>query len=107
MIMEDKDIKLELEREIKEVQKIIKSLSLNKARNYDARIDFATKIFQLAASSNAEARKFVNKCMSFANFYGDDQMISEEEWRKLNNSEEDLKETLSKNERYRNYFNSY
>ena len=89
---ETQELQSELEKETKEVKKIIKSLSSSKSRNYDARIDFATKIFQLATSSNIEARRFVNKCMSFANFWGDDEMISEEEWRKLNNSETEEEE---------------
>lgn len=68
-------------------QELIDYLKDNRATNRDMRAEFAKTIFELALSSDPEARKFIKKVSSFCAYYGDDGQISQEEWQKLNNSE--------------------
>ena len=83
---DNNDIK---EFEAKQAKKSIKWLKDNRANNYDARVEFAKNIFQLSLSSNRDARKFIKKLSQFCDYYGDDFYIDENEWHKLNNSEEE------------------
>lgn len=76
------------EEESDNTQELINYLKDNRASNRESRAEFAKKIFELALSSNPEARKFIKKVSMFCSFYGDDYSISEDEWKKLNNSEE-------------------
>ena len=89
----ENDMDDELEDEDKELianktKKLIKYLKDNRASNADARADFAKTIFELALSSDPVARKFIRKLSQFCAYWGDDDSISEDEWKKLNNSEE-------------------
>lgn len=70
----------------KEIVGLIKRLQNETFRNKSQRAEFAKIIFQLALSSNPKARKLIYKIGSFVNFWENDYMISEEEWRKLNNT---------------------
>jgi hypothetical protein len=83
---DNNDIK---EFEAKQAKKSIRWLKDNRANNYDARVEFAKNIFQLALSSDRDARKFIRKLSQFASFWEMDHEISTEEWQKLNNSEEE------------------
>lgn len=82
------DIDEQLEAENKKAEKLIKYLKDNRANNEDARAEFAKIVFELALSYSPIARKFVKKLSQFCEYWGDDSYISEEEWHKLNNSEE-------------------
>jgi hypothetical protein len=78
-----------IEFEAKQTKKSIKWLKDTRANNYDSRVDFATNIMQLCLSSDKTARKFIKKLSQFISYWESDNYISEEEWKKLNNSEED------------------
>ena len=75
------------ERDTKEALKVIKQIQSGTYRNREKRIEFAQMIMRLATSNCKEASKFVWKLSEFAKFYGDDEMISEDEWFKLNNAQ--------------------
>lgn len=86
---QDAEIDDQKEFEEKQAQKLIKYLTNTTASNYDTRVEFAKTIFQLSLSSSKEARKFIKQLSIFCRYWGDDNYISEEEWHKLNNSEEE------------------
>jgi len=77
----------ESEDEAQKAQELIVYLKNNRAGNADARADFAKTIFELALSSDPSARKFIRKVSQFCKYWGDDGTITEDEWKKLNNSE--------------------
>lgn len=83
---EEEDILIAREKESKYIRKLIKQLKVDKHSNKEARAEFAKLMFQICLSSDPYARKFVSKLSSFIFFWEDDNMISEEEWRKLNNT---------------------
>ena len=80
------DLQLKKELEAKYVRKLIKQLKVDRHSNKEARAEFAKLIFQIALSSDPYARKFIGKLSSFASYWENDEMISEEEWHKLNNT---------------------
>ena len=86
IISEADVLNAEADREAKEVQKLIKYLKNNKFGNKDARAEFAKIIFQLALSSDKKARKLIQKVGDFISYWEEDEFISEDEWKKLNNS---------------------
>lgn len=100
------DIQKEREIESKKVQEWIEYLKNNRANNADGRAEFAKTIFQLALSSDKEARKFIKKISMFCQFYGDDYQISQDEWQKLNNSE-GLVENKNLEENFTNKLTEY
>lgn len=80
------DLQKEREVEEKEVIKLIKRLKNEKFNNKDQRAEFAKIIFQLALSSVPKARKLISKLGDFISYWELDNFISEDEWRKLNNT---------------------
>jgi len=71
----------------KEYKDLMKQLQNKVFRNREMRIEFAKIVLQLASNTNKSAAKFVWKLSEFAKYWENDEAISEEEWRKLNNSE--------------------
>jgi len=83
---QDEEIDLDKEKEAKYIKKLIKQLKVDKHSNKEARAEFAKLMFQICLSSDSYARKFIKKLSDFVSYYEDDSMISEEEWHKLNNT---------------------
>lgn len=77
----------EVERKQKEALDIIEYLQTNAFTNKQSRIEFSLKLSQLVYNDSLEARKFISKLALFAKYYGKDQYIDEDEWRKLNNTQ--------------------
>lgn len=55
-------------------------------RNKQSRIEFANIILQLASNDHTISRKLIWKMGEFVKYWGNDEMIDEKEWRKLNNT---------------------
>ncbi len=69
-----------------EYNDLIDKLKSNTFRNKEMRVEFAKLIMQLATNPHPLAKKLIWKMGEFANYWQNDQMIDEDEWRKLNNS---------------------
>lgn len=88
----------------KEIVGLIKRLQNETFRNKAQRAEFAKIVFQLALSSNPKARKLIYKVGSFISYYENDGMISEDEWRKLNNTDNIMSEsTTNKDKKIKPY----
>lgn len=82
----NEDILIAREKESKYIRKLIKQLKVDKHSNKEARAEFAKLMFQICLSSDPYARKFIGKVSAFISYWEDDNMISEDEWHKLNNT---------------------
>jgi N-acetylglucosamine kinase-like BadF-type ATPase len=71
-----------------EANDLIEQLQTQTFRNREMRIEFAKIILQLASNNNPRAKKLVYKMSEFAKYWENDEMIDEEEWRKLNNTQD-------------------
>jgi hypothetical protein len=81
--------KLKQEQEAKELaeyESAVEQLQNNTFRNREMRIEFAKIVMNLASSNNVSAKKLVWKMAEFAKYWENDEMIDEDEWRKLNNT---------------------
>jgi len=83
---DDEDILIARERESKYIRKLIKQLKVDSHSNKEARAEFAKLMFQICLSSDPFARKFIKKISDFISYFEEDFYISEEDWRKLNNT---------------------
>jgi hypothetical protein len=70
----------------KEYEALIEKLKNNTFRNKEMRIEFAKIVMSLSSSDFPLAKKLVWKMGEFAKYWQNDEMIDEDEWRKLNNS---------------------
>lgn len=82
----------EVEKDIMEIYKkeyedLLQKLKNNTFRNKEKRIEFAQIIIQLSTNPYHEAKKLIYKMGEFAKYWQNDEMIDEDEWKWLNNSE--------------------
>jgi len=66
---------------------LLQQLKNNTFRNREKRIEFAQIIMQLATNPYPEAKKLIYKMGEFVKYWQNDEMIDEDEWKWLNNSE--------------------
>lgn len=70
-----------------EYDAIIEKIKNDTFRNKEKRIEFAKLVMQLATNPYSKAKKLVYKMSEFVKYWENDEMIDDDEWRWLNNSE--------------------